>query len=279
MRDYIPTPLEQIYGVGDMQGGAMARGIQEQGLRSTTLANDYSAANNPQKLREQELKNIFSEQENPLKIQNQSLINQGLVNTNRTGAVNADIAEQTKQYKLNDAQRQEVLNASEHDIKRMAIKAQEMLYSNDPLQIERGKKLMMLSQESVMARQKHAEAKAIVEIQRRSQEKIAAGNNAATMYGADQRAASAQARQGLVATLEADLAKAKSPDHAANIYDSYARKAMMAGDDALAAELTSHKTQALANVQAKAEAAARVAAGNQIDYTALNKGLLARQSD
>lgn len=186
---YTPDQLGSIY--GDWNPEAYMQGRHQVGL--SNQFQDQSLEQQRQKTRSDTLANQFTEQNNPLKLQKQALDNEGLGYDNVGKGVKARYDLATEQFKLNDAQRQEILAAPEHKIKMMAAQAQQMAYDPDPAVQEKGKKLMMLSQSAVEARQKHAEEMEKQDLIRKSAERVAAGNNAAILGAAR---IAAEARKG-----------------------------------------------------------------------------------
>jgi hypothetical protein len=111
------------------------------------------------------LETVFQEQNNPIRLEQGRLTNQnlgytgqGLKEDNRVKAVNADIAEQTKQYKLNDAQRKELLAVSENDIAMGEAQARRMMMSLNPEERKQGEQLYSFTKYARDEKTKHDQA-------------------------------------------------------------------------------------------------------------------------
>lgn len=177
---YTPTQLSEVY--GDWNPSSYIKG-QEQ----AQIAQDYgreSLAQTRQKTQQDSLETMFKQQNLPQRVEKARLENEGLGFDNMSKGVKGRLDVATEGYKLDDAKRAQALAAPEHEIKRMAMQAQQWAYSNDPALQEKGKKLMMMSQAAIEARQKHAEEMEKQELIRKSAERVAAGNNAATLGAA-----------------------------------------------------------------------------------------------
>ena len=90
MEPFTQTPLQQLYGVGDVTGIGLGQQTYQNSVDQGTLKNQFDAQQNPQLIQKLSLDNIFNEQNNPLKVQNSQLTNAGLVDSNRLGAVKAN---------------------------------------------------------------------------------------------------------------------------------------------------------------------------------------------
>lgn len=156
----------EMYMQGQRQIG-YSNQMQEQNIEKSSLANQFSAQQNPQLL------------------ENQRLQNEGVGFDNQSKGAKARFDVATEGFKLDDEKRKQALAAPEHEIKMMAAQAQQMAYSPDPAVQAKGKKLMQMSQAAIEARQKHTEEIEKQELIRKSAERVAAGNNAATRYTAD----------------------------------------------------------------------------------------------
>ncbi len=112
--------------------------------------------------KQEQLKSMFEAENNPIKLEQGRLTNQnlgytgkGLQEDNRVKSVNADIAEQTKQYKLNDAQRKDLLAASENDIAMGEAQARRLMMSLDPNERKQGEQLYEFTKYARDEKQKH----------------------------------------------------------------------------------------------------------------------------
>ena len=122
-----------------------------QGRNQVDLATQYQqGANEGQVLdnRSKDLSNIFNEQANPLRVQGLGLDNSGKQLTqegqgfdNRVKSVNANLAEGTAQFKLNQAQRDELKSMKESDIVMGELQAREMMMSPDENVRKQGEQL------------------------------------------------------------------------------------------------------------------------------------------
>lgn len=111
------------------------------------------------------LETVYQEQNNPLRLEQSRLTNQnlgytgqGLVQDNRKRTVEADIAEGNKQYKLNEAQRKDLLEASEQDIKMGEAMARKLMMSLDPEERRQGEQLYGFTKYARDEKTKHEQA-------------------------------------------------------------------------------------------------------------------------
>lgn len=136
--------LQTMYGSWNPQAYLQAQGNAD--LERQVRESEYGRQ---QELTKQAgLDTLFRQQDDPNRIQervlgnrNRELTNEGLGYSNRTSAVNADIAEQTKQYKLNEAQRKDLLGASESDIAMGEAHARKLMMSLDENERKQGEQL------------------------------------------------------------------------------------------------------------------------------------------
>ena len=258
MNNNTPADLASIYGDWNPEA-------HMQGRRQVEQNNQMQA----QELEKSSLANIFSAQQNPQLLEQQRLSNDGMGFDNMSRGVKGRHDVATEGFKLDDAKRAQALAAPEHEIKMMATKAQQMAYDPDPAIQAKGKKLMQMSQAAIEARQKHADEMEKQELIRKSAERVAAGNNAASRYGADSRERLAASRSKITGPLEEQLAGAKGLQHRSNIYLGAAERAMKAGDDAAAAHYRAESLKALQEDIAARGAAAQVGSGDRPDLDAL----------
>lgn len=111
------------------------------------------------------LDTVFRQQDDPNRVQervlanrNRELTNEGLGYSNRTASVTADIAEGTKQYKLNEAQRKDLLGASENDIAMGEAMARKLMMSLDPEERKQGEQLYGFTKYARDEKTKHEQA-------------------------------------------------------------------------------------------------------------------------
>jgi len=124
--------------------------------------------------REAELKNVYSEQDQPLLLEQKRLTNQnlgytgtGLQATNRKLGVEADLAEGTKQFKLDAAKRAELASVADHDLAMADKMVEQLRRSLDPKENEMGEKLFQLTG---IARAEKAKQDRIMEKERYTQQ-------------------------------------------------------------------------------------------------------------
>lgn len=225
-----PADLEAIYGVGNPE--AYNQGRQQIGLNNMLQNEDVQQQQ--QKTYSDTLANQFSAQNNPIKLQQGQATLETTRNTNIEGGVKARISAQTEGLQLDAEKMKQILASSDGQIKQMANQAQQMAYSDDPAVQAKGKRLMQLSALAVEARQKHADEMEKQDVIRKSAERVAAGHDATTRYGIDQRAALAKERQGTNKSVEQQIATAKNSDQRVGIYEAASRQATLAGDNELA---------------------------------------------
>jgi hypothetical protein len=115
--------------------------------------------------REAELKNVYSEQDQPLLLEQKRLTNQNLgytglgqQATNRKLGVEADLAEGTKQFKLDDAKRKELAAVKDHDLAMADKMVEQLRRSLDPKENEMGEKLFQLTGIARAEKQKQVDA-------------------------------------------------------------------------------------------------------------------------
>ncbi len=189
MEMYTPTQLSEVY--GDWNPSSYIKG-QEQ----AQIAQDYgreSLSQARQKTQADTLDTMFKQQNLPQRVEKARLDNEGLAFDNMSKGVKGRLDVATEGYKLDDAKRAQVLAAPEHEIKRMALQAQQWAYSNDPALQAKGQKLMAMSEAAIQARAKHAQEMEKQELIRKSAERVAAGTNATQLQVANINAASRKA--------------------------------------------------------------------------------------
>lgn len=219
----LPTNLDNA----DFLPGYLNRAVVDH-IGQTQQFNNVGLQQNQADLRGKTLQNIYDEQNNPLKLRNQELTNEGMGYDNTIKGVNADIAKSTSE-EAKAAKRAELLKAaSAADLERLQADAKTDLMSNDPTVVARGRKKMDASWEEITRRNNAEDALKKQREELTSREKIAAGNNAATLgaaqIGADARKQAASAKSGQLASIEAAInsGKIKSPADKASAYASLA---------------------------------------------------------
>lgn len=201
------------------------------------LGNQFAQQNlasGAQDLQTKTLNNLFQQQNDPIKLQQ----NQGTADTTTAEAILKQI----------DAQQRQTLAPDELDAKRSAFvkqlsddklskalsDAQQMMLSDDPATAAKGQDLYMRSAKEQSARASAKDQLTKQESENASRERIGAGNNAAQVQSstimAQGRVNAAQVRAQRDGSLTSDLAKAGTPDRAANVYDAYSQKAQLDGD-------------------------------------------------
>lgn len=209
----------------DMNPMAFMNAMEQRDLAQQFKQQKY--AQEQEVLKQKQLANLFDEQNNPIRLQQGQADLVGKQQTNRKTTVEADLAEGTKQFKLDEAQRQAVLGAKEHELK--AMEAEGWLMMQNPATRAQGQKIIDMSKEFVKMRQE-AKDRTDLEAQRHK--------NALSLE--DRRAANALARQQAIAKgkLDAKAGTEKmTTDQLRAHYISKAQAARAAGDMELASEL------------------------------------------
>lgn len=272
----LPTlaDLQATYGYGDPS-------VYTQAAANQGLAQQYAQQElqgQQQDVRSRELKNIFDVQQNPQLIEQRRLQNVGLGDANVLSGVTSRRAVANEPMQLSEDQKKFALTATQQDLDAAIQHAQGQMRSGDPQQMQEAQKILDFTDAARAARAKAEAEMSQAQMQRTSAEKIAAGHDAASRYGADVRASAAKGRQTGAKTVEDALAGAKSFQAKSNIYDSAAQKARLAGDDEMARYYAQLSLQAAQQDIAARGAAAQVGAGQQLDLPALQAtGKLQRQ--
>lgn len=138
------TDLQGMY--GDWNPQAYLQAQNNAGLERQFREQQY--AQEQAKAEKDALANLWSREDRPRNVEEQVLRNrnldytgQGTFQDNRLRGVNADIAESTKQFKLDEEQRKALLAVPEHEIKMGELSAQKMMQSLDPEVRKRGEQL------------------------------------------------------------------------------------------------------------------------------------------
>ena len=150
--------LQTMYGSWNPQAYLQAQGNAD--LERQVRESEYGRQ---QELTKQAgLDTVFRQQDDPNRVQerilanrNRELTNEGLGYTNRTSAVNADIAEGTKQFKLNEAQRKELLAVDENDIAMGEAEARKLMMSLNPEERKQGEQLYSFTKYARDEKTKH----------------------------------------------------------------------------------------------------------------------------
>lgn len=198
--------------------------LQNRVLQQADQANQFNQTGlqqNQADLQAKTLENLFTQQNNPLKLENQRLTNTGLGIENRTKGVTADIAEGTKTEAM-AAKRAELLkSASESDLNKLLADAQMDMQSDDPTVVQRGRRKMDASWGEITRRNTHSDAMEKQREELTSREKIAAGNNAATLgaarISADSRINAVKAKNQAVTDMDFLVNTGKVPPNKASV--------------------------------------------------------------
>lgn len=181
------------------------------------------------------LNNLFAEQNNPQKIQRAALENDQLGYTNRTKKIDTEQREALAPDELAAKRSAFVKQLSDDKLEKALSDAQKMMLDDDPTIAAKGQDLFMRSGKEQSARAKAKDELAKQEATNASHERVATGNNAATVEAAKIQAggreAVAKLRSSNAATLDDQLAKyGRTFEARAGIYDGYARRATQDGD-------------------------------------------------
>lgn len=226
--------------------------------------------------------NMFQTQNDPLKLQGKKLENEGITSDNIIKKINAEQRQQLAPMEL-EAKRMEIVKKwSDDKLAKAMNDAQEMIWSGDPAAAEKGKSLYMNSFKELSERRKHQDTVSLHKMDNDSAERRSAGNNAATLgaaqISANARMATAKSRQKLAGTVEDQIAGAKTFQHAANIYEAAAIKAMNEGDDEAANHYKQLAARSLLADQQRGTAGATDARlGAQPDVSRLTNGRIQPQ--
>lgn len=199
------------------------------------LANQFKQqglASGQQDLQAKVLQNLFQSQNDPLKLQQQRLQNQGTENANMKSGVEGRTAMATEN-EAREARRAKLLaEASEEDLKRLQTQAIKEYESEDPATRARGEKKLIASKAEFDRRNATADKQKLQREELDSREKVAAGNNAATLgaaqIGANARVTAAGARGKTNMDFDAAVAAGKISPAKAAVY--YAIQAQQSDD-------------------------------------------------
>jgi hypothetical protein len=236
-------------------GGSILAGVQ--------LGNEQNAAKSEQAMRQAQMDKILMEtdqakQMNPLLIQGkqQELKSADLKAQADEHAyhtkVLGDIIPELEKVPNGPGQRLAYLQ--EYTIKRGVPlgEAELQQFAQDPDLI---KSLKSMHNWGITQDKSYRQAMDVAELNRKSAERVAAGNNAATRYSADSRAQLAKDRISADKSLSQDLSAAKNYQAQSVVYTNHAEKARLAGDDSEYLRLTELAKQATAqDLQAKSAA-------------------------
>lgn len=265
MEFYNPQQLSEIYGGWNPETYMQGRAQVESSNQSQGSARALEA----EKAKQAGLETLFQEQNNPTRVRQGEANLQGTLYENMSKGVTGRLAEATEPFKLDDAKRAQALAMPEHEIKMMQAKGQQWAMSDDPALAAKGAAILQKSAAAIEARQKHKDEMEKQNLIRASAEKIAAGNQAATRYSADQRARLASSRQKIAGPLNEQLANAKNLQAKSNVYIGAAEKARLEGDDDAVAYYTNKAREALQEDIAARGAAAQVGASVKPDLNQL----------
>jgi hypothetical protein len=250
MADNLPTydTLEKMMGGGLATHFMLNQMDQTKASLAEKFKKDQLDTQHRQgEVRAQELTNLFAEQENPLKLD-------GLRSTNRTAAAGATSAESkarvdlgTEQFKLNDAQRNELAKLSEHELKMAEMEAWKMMQSPNPEHRAAAKNFLE-------GTQAYTKAKYDSDLIANREAPLEAGRNArnAADIASREKIArlaaekAAAGRTKAVETLQTRLLKAKNSKEKAEILESGYYDAVAAGDTDLANQLKARALEARA---------------------------------
>jgi len=199
------TDLQGMYGLGNPMAYTTARNNAD--LERQYREQQY--AQEQEKAKEASLKNIWAQEDRPRVIEKSTLENQnlgftgqGLQADNRKRVVEADIVEATKQFKIDDAKRKEILAVSDQDLAMADREVERLRRSLDPQEQARGETLFQFTGAARAIRAQHEKAMEMerykqmqltgrADEDRASRERIARDNQAAQAARAGPRQAPA----------------------------------------------------------------------------------------
>lgn len=234
-------------------GGALMSGIQ--------MGQQYNANESEQALRQLQMEKIAqetrqAEEMNPLLLQGKQQelssaklkaeAEQHAYHTKVLGDVIPELERQPKEQRLSFLQNYSAKRGVPLDEEDLAH------FSQDPDIVTT---LKSMHTWGVTQSREYRQAMDVAELNRKSAERVAAGNNAATRYSADSRAQLAKDRANADKSLSQDLSAAKNYQAQAVVYTNHAEKARLSGDDSEYLRLSELAKQATAqDLQAKSAA-------------------------
>ena len=156
--------LGKIYGEGSWN--ALEQGNQQVGLAN--MYQNQRAQANALENEKNTLANLYSSQNDPQRIENQRLTNEGLVNTNMLGGVNARRAAANEGMQLTQDQRDFAIKASDSDLRQAEQHAQGEMQSGDPRRMAEAAKILDFTVAARTAKSKAASDLAQTQEQTRS---------------------------------------------------------------------------------------------------------------
>lgn len=181
---YNPQQLSEIYGGWNPETYMQGRAQVESSNQSQASARSLEA----ERAKQAGLESLFQEQSLPTRVKQGEANLQGTLFDNTSKGVKSRLDVATEPFKLDEAKRQQALAMPEHEIKMMQAKGQQWAMSDDPALAAKGAAILQKSAAAIEARQKHKDEMEKQELIRTSAERIARGNNAATLGAAQLRA-------------------------------------------------------------------------------------------
>lgn len=227
------------------------------------------------------LANQFAAQENPLKIKQQILKNDAQSNENVISGVNSRNSAATEESQLAAMRQKQLTSLNEDQLKAFQAQAEMEYSSEDPKVQASGQRKLMFSKAELDRRNNFNDKKELTNMEISSRERVAAGNNAATLgaaqIGANSRMQLAKQRQSLGGSVEDALMKAKTFQQQSVVYEAAAQKARQAGDDESAQHYAQLAQRAAVQDTNRVTAGADARQVGQVDVGAMG-GIPTRQS-
>lgn len=259
----------------------MSPALAQQAMGQLDLAKQFSQQNlaqGEQDLQTKTLNNLFQVQNDPLKLQKSQLEIEGTTADNVIKKIEAAQRATLAPEELEAKRAKLVKEWSDSKLEKAMNDAQEMMWSDDPKLQEKGKSLYANSFKEISARAKAKDEMAKQESENASRERIAAGNNAATLgaarISADARseAARLKAQGGGAASIWNAIQMGKMTPEKAAI--SAFAMAQIEQDPEEAQRLMTIAQTAERMVMNKAQAGADARQAGQLDLEAYSKGKL-----
>lgn len=239
---------------------AMDPWANNQAMAQVDLARQFQQSKQQElqeNIKAKSLANLYDEQANPTRLEQGRATLETSNLANRTAGVNARIAERTEPNALQAKLNEYVSKAGQHEIEMIFQGAQKAATSLDPTIRKQGEELLQRTQDALKAKQASLYKIAEEEPKLRSNEKIGAGHDAASRYGADSRERAAAARGKIVGGMDQEILKMKgNPFGIADVYNRYAYKAQKEGDIETAQYLSQQAQYILTEANRKAAAGA-----------------------
>lgn len=208
-------------------------------------------ANQAQTTRTTELSNLFDEQNNPTKLLDNQEAFKGRQVKNASDVLDLELKQKTQAGRIDSAAKDQVLKASEADLRMMENAFQQMAYSKDPAQSQQGMQGLQLHRDFVKIREQGVEARKTSAQQQEHAKALEAQKSGNARSLEELRASFGKYSRGKSAgDVNSALSKVRSASQAAEVLENAYYEAAGNGDMQQAEQ---YKQRALAARQRAAE--------------------------